>query len=133
MVQPAPQARPTLTATAEIRIMDLDHARATAHRERRVVGPNTAKSAQQLDVRCAYRLKSALLTQVGANALLDLLAEIGVDVVPVLEDPRQHRLCDALGDVSNDVVGQAFPGRVVENLTDHGARLAPVVVLGVQR
>jgi len=61
-----------------------------------------------------------LLTQVGPDSFLDRLAEIGVDVAPVLEHPRQHRLLNALGNVTNDVVGQAFPGRVVENLADRG-------------
>src|ERR1700756_4286488 len=104
-----------------------------------VMSLDHANMARQTEARAATRkvdspgLRWTLLAQVGPDPLLDLLAEIGVDVAPVLEHPRQHRLLNTLRYVANDVVGQAFPGGVVENLADHGAGLPPVVVLGVQR
>src|SRR6516162_6234717 len=74
----------------------------------------------------------ALLPEIGPNPLLDLLAEVSIDVAPILEHPRQHRLFYALQEMTNDVVGQAFPRIVVEHFADHGAGLAPVVILGAQ-
>ena len=52
-----------------------------------------------------------------------------VHVAPVLEGALQHRLGHALEQVADDVADQPLPGGVVEHLADHGAGLAPVVVL----
>src|ERR1700716_932694 len=69
----------------------------------------------------------------GADALFDAVTDIGVDVAPVLEGACQHRLADSLEQVTNNVVDQPIPLRVVHNVADQGAGLTPVVVLGPQR
>ncbi len=61
---------------------------------------------------------------------LHALAEAGVDVAPVLQRPAEDRLDHTVGEVAGDVADQALTSSVVEHLTNHGAGLAPVVVLG---
>src|SRR4029077_11152924 len=68
----------------------------------------------------------------GADGLLYAVAEGLVHVAPVLEGALQDGLGHALEQVAGDVADEAFTGRVVENLADHGAGLAPVVVIRAQ-
>src|SRR5690348_12841229 len=67
------------------------------------------------------------------DTFFDLVAEVAVDVAPVVEGALQHRLADTGAKVANDVVHQAFPLGLVHHVTDQGAGLAPVVVVGAQR
>src|SRR5215469_7371671 len=67
-----------------------------------------------------------------ADALLDLVAQVLVHVLPVLEGTLEHRLGHAVEQVACDVTDQALPGRVIEDLAHQGASLAPVAVFGVQ-
>ena len=67
-----------------------------------------------------------------ADSLLDLVAEVLVDVLPVLEGALEDRLGHAVEQVAGDVAGQPVAGGVVHHVADEGAGLAPVVVLGVQ-
>src|SRR5580704_19133687 len=68
----------------------------------------------------------------GADALLDLVAEGLVHVLPVLEGPLQHRLGHAVEQLADDVGYQPVAGRVVQDVTDHRAGLAPVVVVAAR-
>jgi hypothetical protein len=45
---------------------------------------------------------------------------------PVLEGACQHRLADSLEQVTNNVVDQPIPLRVVHNVAVQGAGLTPV-------
>src|SRR3954451_5692865 len=67
------------------------------------------------------------------DILFNSIAEVAVDVAPVVEGALQHRIADAGPKMANDVVHQAFPLGVVHHVADQGAGLAPVVVLGAQR
>ena len=67
------------------------------------------------------------------DTFFDPIADVGVDVAPVVEGALQHRLADAGPKMANDVVHQAFPLGIVHHVADQGAGLAPVVVLGAQR
>ena len=67
------------------------------------------------------------------DTFFDPIAEVAVDVAPVVEGALQHRLADAGPQMANDVVHQSFPLGIVHDVADQGAGLAPVVVLGAQR
>ena len=67
----------------------------------------------------------------GPDSFLDLLAEVGVDVPPVFEDPLVQGLRGTPEDVADAVVVQAGARVVVEYLTHQRPRLPEVVVLGV--
>src|SRR6202042_437383 len=70
------------------------------------------------------------LGRLGPDAGLDLAAEVLVHVAPVLEGALQDRFGHPVEQVADDVGDQPLAGRVVEHLTDHGARLAESVVFG---
>src|SRR6266566_6199297 len=55
----------------------------------------------------------------GADALLDPVAQVPVDIAPVLEGALQHRLGDAAPQVADDVADQPVARGVVEHLADH--------------
>jgi hypothetical protein len=74
----------------------------------------------------------AVAVEVSPNAVFDLLAQVGVDVVPVLERPRQHRFLDTFGHVADDVVRQTLSRGIVENLAHQGACLSRIVVVLTQ-
>jgi hypothetical protein len=58
------------------------------------------------------------------DALLDAVAEVGVDVAPVVEGASQYRFADSVGEVASDVVHQAFSLGVVHHVADQGAASA---------
>ena len=68
-----------------------------------------------------------------SDTFFDPIADVGVDVAPVVEGALQNRLTDAGSKVTNDVAHQTFPLGIVHHGADQGAGLAPVVVLGAQR
>ena len=68
-----------------------------------------------------------------SDTFFDPIAEVAVDVAPVVEGALQHRLADAGPKMANDVVHQAVPLGLVHHLAHQGAGLAPVVVLRPQR
>src|ERR1700694_2228549 len=62
----------------------------------------------------------------------DALTEIFVDLMPIFEGPREHRLGDPVLEVTDDIAHQTRTRRVVEYVTHHGAGLTEVIVLGAQ-
>jgi len=68
----------------------------------------------------------------GADPRLDGGADRGVDRPPVPEGALEDRLGDAVAQDGGDGVDEAVTLVLVEYLTDQGARLAEVVVLGVE-
>src|SRR5690606_28479097 len=64
--------------------------------------------------------------------LLDALADVLVDVAPVLEGAGEHRFDDTVGQVTGDRPDEPLTLGVVEDLTHQRARLREVVVLRVQ-
>ena len=65
-----------------------------------------------------------------AHALLDALAQIGVDVAKVFDGALQHRLGHTVEQVSNDVGDQPISLGVIHDVADQSAGLAPVVIVG---
>src|SRR5699024_8372517 len=65
-------------------------------------------------------------------ARLDPVSDVLVDVAPVLERTLQDRLGDTVEQVSDDVAHQTVARVVVHHLAYDGARLSPIVILGVQ-
>ena len=64
------------------------------------------------------------------DALGDAVADLLVDVAPVLERSFQDGGGHAVAEMPDDVGDQAVARRVVEDVADQGAGLAPVVVVG---
>ena len=68
----------------------------------------------------------------GADLVLDLLAGVTVDVLPVLEGLLEHLTRDAAEQVADHVVDELGALSVVPDVADECAGLTEVIVLRVQ-
>ena len=71
--------------------------------------------------------------EAGADELLDLLAGLGVDALPVVEGALEHRRLHAAEQVAGDGLDERLALLVVPHLADERAGLAEVVVVLAQR
>ena len=64
--------------------------------------------------------------------LLDALAEVHIDIAKIFEGALQNWLAHAVEQVAHDVVDQAITLGVGHDVSDQGAGLTPVVIVGPQ-
>ena len=76
--------------------------------------------------------QTSAVRAVRRGRLRDPVAQVLVHVAPVLEGTQEYGLGHAIEQVADDVAHQPRAGGIVKHVADHGAGLAPVVVLGVQ-
>src|SRR5690606_26410603 len=67
------------------------------------------------------------------NFFLDPGANLGIDVLPVLEGAAQDRLAHAAEQASSDLIDQLAPLLFVEDLTHEDSGLAEVIIILAQR
>ena len=67
------------------------------------------------------------------DAVGDAVADLLVDVAPVLECPSQHRRRHAVAEMSHDVGDETIPLGGVHDFAHQRAGLAPVVVVTAER
>src|SRR5690606_1441558 len=75
---------------------------------------------------------AGLAPSAGADLLLNPAADIGIDRLPVIERPLQHRRADAAEQAARDLINERLTFSIIEDLPHQNAGLGEIVILRMQ-